>query len=75
MSEGLVQGLLGSGVAAGIVYLLHWSLETFSKPTSVVSQIALTGWRLAATEIIVVAVGLVIGTGGSALAVRRFLDV
>lgn len=34
-----------------------------------------TGWELFATDIVVLAIGILIGTGGSAIAIRRLLDV
>jgi cell division transport system permease protein len=77
MSEGLVQGLLGSGVAAGIVYALHVVLDRLGAKTSgsVLAQMRMTGWEVFATDLVVIAIGVLIGTGGSALAITRFLDV
>jgi cell division transport system permease protein len=77
MSEGLVQGLLGSGVAAAIVYGLHEVLDRIGSSTSgsVLAQMRMTGWEVFGTDVIVVAIGVLIGTAGSAVAVRRFLDV
>lgn len=80
MSEGLVQGLLGSGVAAGVVYGLHVVLNDLGNPAShpagsLLTQMRLTGWEMFATEAVVVVVGMLIGTVGSAMAIRRFLDV
>lgn len=77
MSEGLVQGLLGSGVAAAIVYGLHEALDSVGTRTSgsVLAQMRMTGWEVFATDIVVLAIGILIGTGGSAIAIRRFLDV
>jgi cell division transport system permease protein len=77
MSEGLVQGLLGSGVAAAIVYGLHEALDSVGTRTSgsVLAQMRMTGWEVFATDLVVLAIGILIGTGGSAIAIRRFLDV
>ncbi len=77
MSEGLVQGLLGSGVAAAIVYGLHEVLNKIGSSTSgsVLAQMRMTGWEVFATDLVVIAIGVLIGTGGSALAISRFLDV
>ncbi len=77
MSEGLVQGLLGSGVAAGIVYGLHVLLDRLGSTTagSVLAQMRMTGWQVFFTDLLVVLIGVAIGTGGSALAISRFLDV
>ena len=35
----------------------------------------MSGWEVLGTQVVVVAVGVVIGTIGSAVAIRRFLDV
>jgi cell division transport system permease protein len=77
MSEGLVQGLLGSGVAAGIVYALHVVLDRVGSSTtgSVLAQMRMTGWEVFGTDVVVVVIGVLIGTGGSAIAISRFLDV
>jgi cell division transport system permease protein len=73
MLEGLVQGLVGAIVAAGIVllsnvgvnYLVRHYLSTSSLPTS----------QLISTEVVVVLIGVIVGVAGSTVAVRRFLDV
>lgn len=76
MSEGLVQGLLGSGVAAAIVYGLHVLLDRLGgSPGSVLAQMRMTGWEVFGTDLVVIAIGVLIGTGGSAVAISRFLDV
>lgn len=76
MSEGLVQGLLGSGVAAAIVYGLHVVLDRIGGTSgSVLAQMRMTGWEVFGTDVVVVAIGILIGTGGSAVAISRFLDV
>ena len=76
MSEGLVQGLIGSGIAAAIVYGLHVVLDRVSGGSgSVVAQMRMTGWEVFGTDVVVVVIGVLIGTGGSAIAISRFLDV
>jgi cell division transport system permease protein len=79
MSEGMIQGLVGSGIAALLVYLLHVILNDFGNPTtnpgSLLAQMRMTGWQVFATDAVVVIVGIAIGTIGSAIAIRRFLDV
>lgn len=77
MSEGLVQGLLGSGVAAAVVYGLHVILDRIGSSTSgsVLAQMRMTGWEVFVTDVVVVLIGVLIGTGGSAIAISRFLDV
>jgi cell division transport system permease protein len=77
MSEGLVQGLIGSAVAAAVVLGLHALLDSFAnnQPGSVLFQMRLSGWQLFGTDFVVVLVGVLIGSVGSAVAIRRFLDV
>src|SRR5579875_3570028 len=78
MSEGLIQGLVGSAVAAAVVLGLHELLDSLANPNqpgSVLSQMRLTGWQLVGTDVVVVVIGVLIGSVGSAIAIRRFLDV
>ncbi|HVX20217.1 MAG TPA: FtsX-like permease family protein [Acidimicrobiales bacterium] len=76
MSEGMIQGLIGSGLAAALVYVLHVVLNGLGDtPGSLLSQMRMTGWQVFATDAVVVVVGIAIGTLGSAIAIRRFLDV
>ncbi|CAB4822415.1 MAG: FtsX-like permease family protein [Actinobacteria bacterium] len=78
MSEGLIQGLLGSIVAAAVVLGLHLWLNTLgdpNNPNSVLTQMRLTGWEVFWTDAVLVIVGVGIGAVGSFTAIRRFLDV
>ncbi len=78
MSEGLVQGLIGSAAAAAIVLGLHALLNGLANPDqpgSVLSQMRLSGWQLFSTDAVVVVIGVLIGSIGSAVAIRRFLEV
>ena len=54
-------------------------LNDFGNPTtnpgSLLTQMRMTGWQVFATDAVVVIVGVAIGTIGSAIAIRRFLDV
>jgi cell division transport system permease protein len=76
MSEGMIQGLVGSGVAAAVVYALHVVLNDLgTSPGSLLSVMRLSGWEMFGTDAVVVIVGAAIGTLGSAVAIRRFLDV
>jgi len=78
MSEGLIQGLIGSLVAASVVFGLHEVLNGLSNPNdpgSVLSQMRLSGWELFGTDAVVIIIGVLIGSVGSAIAIRRFLDV
>src|SRR5271167_3103250 len=78
MSEGMIQGLVGSALAAALVYGLHVVLNHLGNtdnPGAVLTQMRLTGSEVLLTNMVVVIVGVFIGTLGSAIAIRRFLDV
>ena len=78
MSEGLIQGLLGSAISTGAVYILYLFINHAgggSDSSNVFSAMHMTGWEVFSTDIVVVFVGVLIGSLGSAIAIRRFLDV
>ncbi len=68
MTEGFIQGLLGSVVAIGAVTALHTWYPLHN-------EFALSTGALMGTNAVVLIVGVLIGTVGSGLAIRRFLDV
>ena len=68
ITEGFVQGLLGSVVAVGATT----AVQTWY-PLSSEYQISLA--NLWGTNVVVIVLGISIGSIGSALAIRRFLDV
>ena len=76
--EGLAQGFIGSALAAALVWGGEglWRLwGSRVDPGSLVHLMLLSNWQLFFTEVVVVLVGMVIGALGSAIAIRRFLDV
>ena len=77
MLEGLVQGLIGGAVAAILVstgrLFLQRNLEASS--LQLIQQMLVSGREVAGTAIFLVIVGAAVGTIGSLVAVRRFLDV
>jgi cell division transport system permease protein len=77
MSEGLIQGLVGSAISAGAVYILYLVIDHAGGTASsnIFSAMHLSGVELLWTDVVVVLVGVVIGSLGSAIAIRRFLDV
>ena len=77
MSEGLIQGLLGSGLAARVVYALYLVINHYGSgdTSNVLTAMHMTGGEVILTNVVVVFVGVVIGSVGSAIAIRRFLDV
>jgi cell division transport system permease protein len=76
MLEGLVQGLFGALIAGSLVVavksLISYSINHFH--IRLLEGFVLTGHDLLATLGVVVLVGVVVGTAGSTLAVRRFLN-
>jgi cell division transport system permease protein len=68
ITEGFVQGLLGSVVAIALVTALHTWYPLHN-------EFQLDTAKLVGTNLVVLVVGVVIGSVGSAIAIRRFLDV
>ena len=76
MLEGLVQGLFGSAVAAGIVFIAAWLFRDVVRThVHLLSQAVIATHALVGTEILILVVGTAVGALGSGIAVRRFLDV
>jgi len=68
ITEGFIQGLLGSLVAVGAVTALHVWYPLHN-------EFQLNSNALLGTNAVVLVVGILIGSVGSAIAIRRFLDV
>jgi cell division transport system permease protein len=68
ITEGFIQGLLGSLVAVGAVTALHIWYPLHN-------EFQLNTNALLGTNAVVLVVGILIGSVGSAIAIRRFLDV
>jgi|HubBroStandDraft_6_1064221.scaffolds.fasta_scaffold07313_4 cell division transport system permease protein len=78
MTEGLLQGLLGSLLAAGVVWILYALINTWGggrTSSNVFTTIQTSTSQMIVTNVVVIIVGGAIGTIGSAIAIRRFLDV
>jgi cell division transport system permease protein len=75
MVEGLMQGLIGAVVAAGIVLLGDVGIQALIRHFREFSSAVVPGHDVIITEIFVVVMGALIGAVGSAVAVRRFLEV
>ncbi len=77
MLEGVIQGLAGAAVAVGVVafvsFLLRYSVQHYN--VTLFQSIVVSGRDLFLTEMFVLFMGAVVGAGGSALGVRRFLEV
>jgi cell division transport system permease protein len=76
MAEGILQGLLGAAVASLAVFVLHWVLDGFSnlKTGNIWYRMRVPTHEVVVTSVEVVIIGVVIGSIGSALGIRRFLD-
>jgi cell division transport system permease protein len=78
MSEGLLQGLVGSLLAAVVVYFVYLFInhEGSGRTTSnIFTAMHMSGSEVLLTNVVVVIAGAAIGSIGSAIAIRRFLDV
>jgi len=77
MLEGVIQGLGGAFVAVGVVavvsFLLRYSVQHYD--VTLFQSIVVSGHDLFITELFVLFMGAIVGAGGSALGVRRFLEV
>jgi cell division transport system permease protein len=76
MFEGVIQGLLGALVAAVVVVVLHIVLNALGsgQTSNVLSQMRLSTHEVVFTSLVVLLIGVLIGSIGSALGIRRFLD-
>ncbi|MEA2717388.1 MAG: cell division transport system permease protein [Actinomycetota bacterium] len=79
MLEGLIQGLAGAALAYGIVWigrdLIQSRITGARNDIQLFKQFLVTSGDVAGTGILLLVVGVLVGTVGSALAVSRFLDV
>jgi cell division transport system permease protein len=78
MLEGLVQGLIGAGVAIGAVVALNRFFAqklANAKGVELLQQFVVSSSDVLQTSILIGVIGVVVGAVGSALAVTRFLDV
>jgi len=76
MFEGIVQGFLGAIVATVVVVVLHLVLDTLgnSQTANIWYQMRLSSGEVVITGLVVLLVGVLIGSVGSAFGIRRFLD-
>ncbi len=76
MLEGLVQGLIGAGLAVGVVAALKVGFDRwFSSPTGFFREFYLTTGDAVSVALYVFALGVIIGLIGSTIGLRRFLRV
>jgi cell division transport system permease protein len=76
MAEGLVQGIIGAGLAVGVVAALKVGFDTwFASPTGFFREFYVTTGDASVIAIYVLALGIVIGLIGSTIGLYRFLRV
>ena len=72
----LVQGIIGAGLAVGVVAALKVGFDTwFASPTGFFREFYVTTGDASLIAVIVLALGIVIGLIGSAIGLGRFLRV
>ncbi|MGH9001413.1 MAG: permease-like cell division protein FtsX [Acidimicrobiia bacterium] len=76
MVEGLVQGALGAGLAFGGVYTLRQILtDVGGRSENLFQSFTVSNGDAVSIGFTIVAIGAVVGAAGSALGLRRFLEV
>lgn len=77
MLEGLAHGVIGGAIAFGVAYVARNTIAQFAASNALISSQTLhvAPHNAVVTGIVVLVVGALIGTLGSAFAVRRFLAV
>jgi cell division transport system permease protein len=76
MAEGLVQGLIGAGLAVAVVVALKIGFDSwFSSPTGFFRDFYVTTSDAVSIAVVVVVLGILIGLVGSLIGLRRFLRV
>lgn len=76
MLEGLIQGVIGAGLAFGAVYVLQQILSNLvSGSQGIFSTFFITSGDAVGIGLVVLGVGAIVGILGSAIGLRRFLDV
>ena len=76
MFEGVAQGFLGALFASLAVFALHWVLDAYSnlKTGNIWYQMRMPTHEVIVTSLVVVLIGVGIGSIGSLFGIRRFLD-
>ena len=79
MLEGLIQGVIGAAAAITMVWTLRNFFQSWiqgsQSDVQLFKQFLVTGPDVLGTGLLLLLVGMVVGTVGSAVAVSRFLDV
>ncbi len=75
MTEGMIQGVAGGLVAFFVVYVLRNVVYSLVRPQQIFVNLVASPHDVIGTGIAILFVGAIVGAGGSAAAVSRFLDV
>jgi len=75
MTEGMIQGIAGGSVAFAVVYLLRNVVFDLVKKQTLFNNLIASTHDVVYTGLAILVIGAVVGAGGSAAAVSRFLDV
>jgi cell division transport system permease protein len=78
MLEGLIQGLVGALAAVGLTRMFLWLVNDRTGPgesLALLQNFYVSAAEVRSTSLILVVVGVLVGTVGSGIAVTRFLDV
>lgn len=76
MAEGLVQGTIGAGLAFGFIWVLKIIISNLlDRPQTLLTTFRVTNADAIGIGILVLLIGALIGTIGSAIGLRRFLEV
>ena len=76
IAEGFVQGAIGAGLAFGGVFLLEsWLSGVMARSRNLFSTFYLSHADALSIGIVVLVIGIAIGTIGSMIGIRRFLEV
>lgn len=77
MLEGLVEGVVGAGIAFAVTYMTRETLASFTggNPYNPTAAVYVSAHNALVTGFFLVVVGVLVGVVGSGVAVRRFLSV
>lgn len=75
MMEGMLQGILGGALAFGVIYLGRDLLFHLLAANTLFKGLVASPGQVVGSGLLILVVGALVGAGGSAAAVSRFLDV
>jgi cell division transport system permease protein len=76
MAEGFIQGAIGAGFAFGFIWVLKLVIaDLLDRPATLLSTFRVTNADAIGIGLLVLFIGAAIGTIGSAIGLRRFLEV